>query len=51
MAPCDVPLYQIPFWVQVHNIPTGFMSEAVGKHVGNMIGNFFEYDVKNSYDF
>lgn len=27
------------------------MSEAVGKHIGNTIGSFLEYDVKKSSDF
>lgn len=51
VAPNEVPLFQIPFWVQVHNIPNGFMSEAVGKHVGNTIGSFLEYDPKNTSEF
>lgn len=35
----------------MHNVPTGFMSEAVGKHIGNDIFNFLEYNVKNNFDF
>lgn len=51
MVPAEVPLFQIPFWVQVHNIPIGFMSEAIGKHIGNTVGSFLKYDAKNSSDF
>lgn len=51
MTLCDTPLYHIPFWVQVHNIPIDFMSESVGKHVRNTVGSFLEYDANNSYDF
>lgn len=51
LAPTEVPLFQVPFWVQVHNIPTGFMSGGLGKHVGNTFGSFLEYDVRNMFEF
>lgn len=50
-SPIDVPLYIVPFWVQVHNIPVGFMTEAVGKSIANFIGEFLEYDAKNNSHF
>jgi hypothetical protein len=49
--PEHVPLYTVPFWVQVYNLPAGYMSKAVGQNVGNYIGEFLEYDEKNSSDF
>lgn len=39
------------FWLQVNNLPVGFMSETVGKYVGNTVGSFLEYDEKNSSNF
>lgn len=40
MEPQDVPLTPIPIWVQVHDVPFGFMSETVGRGLGNFIGEF-----------
>lgn len=42
----QVPLFTVPYWVQVHNVPVGFMSETVGNHLGNFIGELLEYDAK-----
>ncbi|MCH81632.1 DUF4283 domain protein [Trifolium medium] len=44
--PRDVPLVNIPFWIQVHNLPSG-MSKKTGKNLGDYIGEFLEYDEKN----
>nr|KYP45091.1 hypothetical protein KK1_033373 [Cajanus cajan] len=46
----QVPLYTVPFWVQVHLLPVGFMSLIVGQSIANYIGEFLDYDVKNSSD-
>lgn len=35
------------FWIQIHNLPIGFMSEFVGKTLGNYIGEFLDYDPSN----
>lgn len=35
-------------WIQVHDLPAGFMSEAVGKQLGNFFGEFLLYDEKNN---
>lgn len=43
-----VPLDHIDIWVQIFNLPFGFMSEIVGRSMGNYIGNFLEYDEKNN---
>jgi hypothetical protein len=45
--PRDVQLFNVPFWIQIHNLPSGFMSQKVGKNVGDYIGEFLEYDEKN----
>ncbi|MBA0799939.1 hypothetical protein Gohar_010417 [Gossypium harknessii] len=34
------------FWVQVHDLPPRFFSENVMKQLGNFIGRFLEYDMK-----
>jgi hypothetical protein len=46
--PQSIPLISIPFWVQISDIPAGFMAEKVGKDLGNFIEDFLEYDAKNS---
>ncbi|GAU35453.1 hypothetical protein TSUD_364090 [Trifolium subterraneum] len=47
----DIPLYQVNFWVQIHNVPVGMMLEKVGKGLANYIGEFVEYDKNNSMSF
>jgi 14-3-3 protein epsilon len=47
VEPQDVPLMKVPFWIQLHGPPSGFMSQTVGKKVGDYIGEFLEYDEKN----
>ncbi|MCH80235.1 hypothetical protein A2U01_0001001 [Trifolium medium] len=49
--PEQVPLNTVPFWIQVHNLPAGYMSKTVGKNVGDYVGELIEYDEKNSSDF
>lgn len=33
------------FWVQIHNLSLGLMSEGLARQFGNFIGRFIEYDV------
>jgi len=49
--PDQVALNFVPFWVQVQNIPPGYMSEKVGTDIANYIGEFLEYDVKNNSNY
>lgn len=44
----QIPLFNIPFWVQLHDVPTGFVTPMVGKHMENFIREFLEYDSKNN---
>lgn len=46
--PLKVPLWFLNFWIQVYDLPNGFMSEAVGQQLGNFFGVFLEYDARNN---
>lgn len=46
--PMSVPLWYLNVWLQIFDLPSGFMSEAVGKLLGNFFGEFLEYDCKNN---
>jgi 14-3-3 protein epsilon len=45
--PREVPLFNVPFWVRVHNLPGGYMTQKTGKSLGDYVGEFLEYDDKN----
>jgi hypothetical protein len=47
----NIPLHHVDFWVQVHNLPAGFMAEKVGRALANYIGSFVEYDKNNNSSF
>ncbi|KAM7462720.1 hypothetical protein LguiA_030841 [Lonicera macranthoides] len=47
VSPHQVQLFHAEFWVQVYNLPVGFMSEKVAEHIGNYIGTFVEADRNN----
>ncbi|MBA0809075.1 hypothetical protein Gohar_024758, partial [Gossypium harknessii] len=44
--PLQVPLGFSPFWVQIHDLPPGYFSEAVARQLGTFIRRFLEYDSK-----
>lgn len=46
--PTKVPLFELDFWIQLHYLPVGFMSETVGRQVGNFFDTFLEYDPNNN---
>ncbi|XP_057811394.1 uncharacterized protein At4g02000-like [Salvia miltiorrhiza] len=48
--PLNVPLDFLPFWVQIHDLPAGYLTEGVGRLLANFIGTFLEYDSSNSTD-
>ena len=33
-----VPLNQVTFWVQIHNLPVGFHSIKIVKDIGDYVG-------------
>lgn len=47
MNPSAVDLHYADFWVQVYDIPCGFMSELVGKEIGKFLGTFIAADSNN----
>ena len=50
-APTAIPLDSLDFWVQIHNLPVGFMSTKVGKQFGDFVGKFIQYDETNNIRF
>lgn len=48
MDPLEVPLFLLFFWVQLHGLPNGFMTESAGKQLGNFFGTFLLYDPNNN---
>lgn len=46
--PVKIPLFELSFWVQIHELPSGFMSEIVGKQLRNFFGSFLLYDPNNN---
>lgn len=46
--PLNVPLWHVNMWLQIFDLPSGFISEAVGKQLGDFFGTFLEYDSKNN---
>jgi hypothetical protein len=47
----QIPLTYVNMWVQVHDLPMGFMKEKVGTELANYIGAFLEYDKNNNSSF
>lgn len=42
--PIQVPIFATNFWVQIHNLPPGCMSEGMARQLGNFFGEFLDYD-------
>ncbi|KAH1108207.1 hypothetical protein J1N35_011975 [Gossypium stocksii] len=42
--PSLVPLLSSEFWVQIHNLPPGLMTEAMARQFGDFLGRFLDYD-------
>jgi hypothetical protein len=43
-----VPLITIPFWIQVHQLSSGYMFERMGQQIATTLGEFLEYDPYNN---
>lgn len=46
IEPLKVQLWSLNIWIQIHDLPSGFMTEAVEKQLGNFFGEFRLYDGK-----
>lgn len=46
--PAKVNPWYLNIWIQIHNLPMGYMMESVGKQLGNFFGEFLEYDANNN---
>ncbi|PPS18979.1 hypothetical protein GOBAR_AA01625 [Gossypium barbadense] len=42
--PNTVPCWDTVFWVQIHNLPIGSITEGMARQFGDFIGKFLEYD-------
>lgn len=47
-VPNQIPLFKVPFWIKVHNLPVGFISMVVGQSIANFLGEYLDYDEKNA---
>ncbi|MBA0710170.1 hypothetical protein Golax_025162 [Gossypium laxum] len=47
--PSLVPLIFTEFWVQVHDLPPGLVSEPMAKQFGDFLGKFLEYDLSDQF--
>lgn len=46
--PLKIPLWFLNIWIQIHELLSGFISETVGKQLGNFFGEILLYDEKNN---
>lgn len=46
--PLEVPLFELSFWIQLHGLLDGFMTEAAGKQLGDFFGSFLLHDPNNN---
>ncbi|XP_074342938.1 uncharacterized protein LOC141680674 [Apium graveolens] len=46
--PTKVSLNEVEFWVQIYDLPSGYMAEPVGEQLGNFFGSFVSYDLSNN---
>nr|GMD81146.1 uncharacterized protein LOC109179748 [Ipomoea batatas] len=46
-SPLSVALTAAEFWVQVHNLPMGFMSVPVAEAIGGFVGRYIKADQSN----
>lgn len=37
-------LNSFKFWVQIHELPAGLMSESLARQFGDFLGKFLDYD-------
>ncbi|GLU18276.1 hypothetical protein SLE2022_345830 [Rubroshorea leprosula] len=42
-------LFEVPFWIQIHDLPPSRMTEATGRRIGAEIGRLIEVDAGNGH--
>lgn len=47
--PLTLPMNSTEIWVQVHQLPFGFMDKTIGELAGSHIGKLVKYDEDNNY--
>ncbi|MBA0854815.1 hypothetical protein Goshw_005439 [Gossypium schwendimanii] len=45
--PLKVPLILVTFWVQIQEVPPGFLTESVARQIRGFLRNFLEFDESN----
>lgn len=45
-VPTRAELHSTLMWVQIYDLSIGFMSEAIGRQIGDALGGFIECDIK-----
>jgi hypothetical protein len=48
VVPASIPLDHLDIWVQVHQLPFGFIQPKVGQAISRFLGELKEYDQRNS---
>lgn len=46
--PTKVQVVEAEFWIQIYDLPVGYMTEVVGKQLDNFFGTFIQYGAKNN---
>lgn len=46
--PTKVVLNEVESWIQIYDLPSGYMFESIGKQLGNFFGKFVMYDPSNN---
>ncbi|XP_074361402.1 uncharacterized protein At4g02000-like [Apium graveolens] len=46
--PTKVHLNEVELWIQIFDLPSEFISESIGKQLGNLFGSFVMYDQNNN---
>lgn len=46
--PTKVQTWFLNIWIQLYNLPMGYMLKSVGRQLENFFGEFLEYDSKNN---
>jgi 14-3-3 protein epsilon len=48
VVPASIDLNHLDLWLQVHNLPFGFIQPKIGQAIGRFLGELKEYDHRNT---